>query len=86
MDVWNNGYNSNRIVGVIMLTEEEKMKVLDKRISQAVANRRSSRDIDEIYALGLEISTLIDIYESEITSWSIDREELLWYDQSWIEA
>lgn len=86
MDVWNNGYNSNRIVGVIMLTEEEKMKVLDKRISQAVANRRASRDIDEIYALGLEISTLIDIYESEITSWSIDREELLWYDQSWIEA
>lgn len=70
----------------MMLTEEEKMKVLDRRISQLVFERRASRDIDEVYALGLEISTLIDIYESEITSFSVDREEILWYDQSWIEA
>jgi hypothetical protein len=69
-----------------MLTEEEKMKLLDKRISQAVLERRSSRDIDEIDALGLIINTLVDLYESEITSWTLDREELLWYDQSWIEA
>lgn len=71
---------------MIALSEEEKMKILDKRISQAVIKRRSSRNPDEIHDLGVEISTLIDIYESEITSWSIDREELLWYDQSWIEA
>lgn len=71
---------------MISLSEEEKMKVLDKRISQAVAKRRSSRDVNEVYSLGTEINTLIDIYESEITSWTLDREELLWYDQSWIEA
>jgi|LauGreDrversion4_2_1035121.scaffolds.fasta_scaffold259250_3 hypothetical protein len=86
MDIRNNSCNSNRKLGIAMLTEEEKMKLLDKRISQAVLERRSSRDIDEIDALGLIINTLVDLYESEITSWTLDREELLWYDQSWIEA
>jgi hypothetical protein len=86
MDIWNNSYNGNRSKGMITLSEEEKMKILDKRISQAVIKRRSSRNLDEIHDLGVEISTLIDIYESEITSWSLDREEILWYDQSWMES
>jgi hypothetical protein len=71
---------------MIDLTEEEKMKILDKRIGEAISKRRSSRDLQEIESLGLLINSLADIFESEITTWSLDREELLWYDQSWIDA
>ena len=65
-----------------LLSQDDKIKIFDKRISELVAIRRSSKDLDEILALGGEISRLVDIFESEIGTGYVDKEELLWYDES----
>jgi len=65
-----------------LLSQDDKIKIFDKRISELVAIRRSSKDLDEILALGGEIARLVDIFESEIGTGYVDKEELLWYDES----